>query len=76
MQPSYSRGNRSPAQLEAEAREAVHLRVGRSLTDCEWAPARARLLEFVRILRAWEQTSSRTPRGNVEVSSRARFGPL
>jgi len=34
---------------------ALELRVGRRLTDLEWATTRARLLEFATILRAWEQ---------------------
>ena len=39
------------------ARAAVELRSGRTLTDREWARARARLIEFVTILSRWEQNA-------------------
>lgn len=44
-----------PAHRESVARTALELRVGRRLTDLEWATTRARLLEFATILRDWEQ---------------------
>jgi len=34
---------------------AIEARVGRPLSDREWDRDRARLLEFVSILRAWHQ---------------------
>ena len=52
-------------QLEASARAAFEPRVGRALTDREWAAVRARLVEFVGILRIWEHTTDRH-RGKVE----------
>ena len=42
-------------EIEKVARASIESRTDRSLTDLEWAQARARLLEFVTILRAWEQ---------------------
>ena len=55
------------AQNEVAARAALELRVGHSLTDAEWADARARLVEFISILRDWDRESVPTRRGNVEV---------
>ena len=40
---------------EDAARAALDLRSGRALTDTEWEGARASLIEFVNILRSWEQ---------------------
>ena len=54
-------------QLEATARADFELRAGRKLTADEWAIVRAKLLEFVGILRGWEQTTARLRRGNFEV---------
>ena len=42
-------------QNEAAARAALEMRLGRAITDPEWAAARRRLLEFISILRGWDQ---------------------
>jgi hypothetical protein len=65
MQASAGRDDRQ-RQLEAGARAAFELRAGRELTDAEWVALRGRLLEFVGILRAWDQTTIRPQRGKVE----------
>lgn len=57
MQASADREDRQ-RQLEAGARAAFETRAGRKLTDTEWMAIRGRLLEFARILRAWEQARS------------------
>ena len=44
--------------LASVARAAVDLRVGRVLTDAEWARARATLIEFVTLMRKWEQAAA------------------
>jgi hypothetical protein len=68
MQVANNHYARCRAQNEVAARAALELRVGHSLTDAEWATARARLVEFVSILRAWDRPKTITPlRGNVEV---------
>jgi hypothetical protein len=41
--------------VEAAARAAVAGSTGQNLTDKEWQRARARLLEYAMILRAWGQ---------------------
>jgi hypothetical protein len=50
-------GGGSPNQLEAAARAVIERRADRAFTDPEWATARARLLEFGDILRAWGRTA-------------------
>lgn len=40
---------------EDAARASLDLRSERALTDTEWEGARASLIEFVTILRSWEQ---------------------
>ena len=68
MQVANNHYARCRAQNEVAARAALELRVGHSLTEAEWAAARARLVEFVSILRAWDRAETITPlRGNVEV---------
>ena len=68
MQVANNHYARCRAQNEVAARAALELRVGHSLTDADWADARARLVEFVSILRAWDRAKTITPlRGNVEV---------
>jgi hypothetical protein len=57
MQASADRDD-CQRQLEAGARAAFEARAGRKLTDTEWAAVRGRLLEFVRILCAWDQPRS------------------
>lgn len=44
-----------PARSEVAARAALERHGGRALTDAEWARARARLLEFISILRTWDR---------------------
>ena len=67
MQPGDDRDDRCQRQNDAAARALVELRAGRSLTDAEWAAARARLLEFADILRVWERKTTALERGSVEV---------
>lgn len=55
-----------PNRPGEDARAALELRAGRTLTDAEWALARARLLEFAGILRIWDRRTTASPRGNVE----------
>ena len=43
--------------LESAARAAIDSHVGRALTDVERERARARLLEFARILRDWDRNA-------------------
>lgn len=40
---------------EVTARQALDLLAGRTLTNAEWSRIRAKLLEFVSILRAWDR---------------------
>lgn len=65
MRASADRDDRQ-RQLEAGARTAFELRAGRELTDAEWVALRGRLVEFVAILRAWDQTTIRPQSGKVE----------
>ena len=44
-----------PTDGERAARTLVESRLGRSLTDGEWERVHGRLVEFVAILRDWEQ---------------------
>ena len=45
----------SPDRHESAARAAIESRAGRELSDAEWRRMRTKLLEFIRILRAWDQ---------------------
>jgi hypothetical protein len=65
MQVSVNRDD-FQRHLEASARAAFEQRAGRELTDAEWVALRGRLLEFVGILRAWDQTTIRPERDKVE----------
>jgi hypothetical protein len=65
MPATNDRGDQRPNQVEAAARAAFELSAGRKFPDAEWATDRARLLEFIGILRAWEPTAT-CQRGNVE----------
>lgn len=47
-----------PSIVERAARAALSSDSGLPLTDREWARMRARLLEFVTTLRAWDQQSA------------------
>jgi len=53
--PDSYRGQSEAPKLEVDARAAVSVRVGRVLSDPEWAHARHNLLEIAGILRGWEQ---------------------
>jgi hypothetical protein len=65
MQVSVNGADRQ-RQLEAGARGAFEASADRKLTDGEWTEMRGRLLKFVGILRAWDQTTIRPERGKVE----------
>src|SRR5437868_15171988 len=41
--------------LEVAARAAIASEMGRPLSDQEWTPVSRRVVEFVRILRYWQQ---------------------
>jgi hypothetical protein len=63
--PVYNhRDDRSPQQLEADARATMEQLANRTLTDAEWDSVRTRLLEFARILHSWDEPPLR---GTVEV---------
>jgi hypothetical protein len=53
----------SPTQIAA--RRAFETSADRALTDVEWALTRVRLVEFVTILRCWDEKKTR--RDNLEV---------
>lgn len=59
MHASNDRDDRSRKQTEAAARAAIERRADGSLTDAEWVAARAKLLEFVGILREWDRRPNR-----------------
>ena len=58
--PTVLDAGRRGAALDKErtARAAVEARAGRTLGDAEWGRARARLLDFVSILRAWHREAT------------------
>ncbi len=64
--------DRNPERLEDQARTALNMLAGRTLTDVEWTQGRARLLEFVKMLYAWDRqiAPSKSEIGNVVVISR------
>jgi hypothetical protein len=66
MHASNDHDGRSRRWIETAAREAIELDADRTLTDAEWAAARARLLKFVDILRDWERSATTSRRGNVK----------
>jgi hypothetical protein len=43
--------------IEGNARDATSSVAGRALTDAEWGRVQNRLLEFVAILRGWDQAA-------------------
>ena len=53
--PGPERLDTCPKSCEEAARAALDSRAGRTLTGAQWAVAQDKLLEFVTILRAWEQ---------------------
>ena len=52
---SNGNGRGVQGDLENAARLTIDLHAGRVLSDPEWARARATILDFVAILRRWEQ---------------------
>jgi hypothetical protein len=65
MQASADRDDHQ-REREAGARAVFELYASRELTDAEWVALRGRLLEFARILSAWDQNQVRPQRGKVE----------
>jgi hypothetical protein len=65
--PGPERFDTRPKSCEDSAHAALDARAGRTLTRAQWAVAQAKLLEFVTILRAWDQktTNSESGFGNV-----------
>jgi hypothetical protein len=65
-----------PANSDAAARAALESVAARPLTDAEWERARTRLVEFVTILRDWEQKAEvlKAYRGDNVVRMRAKTG--
>src|SRR5947208_3616718 len=55
-------------RLEVAARAEVELRARRRFSDAEWAEARSRLVEFMRILTTWhQQARTNPPEATVEI---------
>ncbi len=52
---------------DVAAHVALERRVGRGVTDAEWAVARGKFMEFANILRGWDRKTSASGLGNVEV---------
>jgi hypothetical protein len=65
VHPEPSEAQRYAHHLERVARTALESRCGRNLTDMEWARTRARLLEFMSILRTWDRQAGAS-RANTE----------
>lgn len=63
-----------PAGMENAARDALDLHLGHAITDAEWARTRAKLLEFVSILRSWDRPAEtdESEGGNVILISQRR----
>lgn len=55
----------NPQQLEATAREELNSRVGRRLSDEEWAATRTGLIAFIKILRGWDRPKMDDRNGKV-----------
>jgi hypothetical protein len=55
LHPGAERFDTRPKSCEDAARAALDSRAGRTLTGAEWAVAQGKLLEFVTILRGWDQ---------------------
>jgi hypothetical protein len=68
LQICRQRRDENSTRLEQAARTALSSGTGRDLTDVEWRRARARVLEFVTLLRAWDR-KART--GEAEVDKAA-----
>ena len=58
--PTVLDARRRPPAFEQEltARAAVEARAGRTFSDPEWGRARARLVQFASILRAWHREAT------------------
>jgi hypothetical protein len=67
VQPNSKRADLPPNRFECAARAALEQRAGRTLIDAEWVRARAKLMEFVGILRGWDRKTTASGRGSVEV---------
>jgi hypothetical protein len=50
-------GNAERFQVDERARRAIEDRLGRQLSDQEWASYRSRLVAFVQLLASWEKSS-------------------
>jgi hypothetical protein len=48
----------SAREKESAARAAIEASAGRTFSDPEWGRVRARLLNFVSIVRAWQQEAT------------------
>src|SRR5260370_31343378 len=70
MRVGNDRDNQCRTQNELAARAALAARAGHTLTDAEWGAARARLLEFVDILRAWDRKTTAPRLGKVVLCQR------
>jgi len=57
------RSETHPQSAEDTARATVESVAGRNLSEVEWARLRARLLEFLTILRGWEAKANRSDSG-------------
>ena len=53
---SFVAANSGAGSIRSEkaARDTLNIHSGRAATDAEWTRARARLLEFVTVLRSWD----------------------
>jgi hypothetical protein len=67
VQPNSTRFDVSANLLESAARASLEQRAGRTFIDTEWVRVRARLMEFIGILRSWDRMTTPSGRGNVEV---------
>jgi hypothetical protein len=74
---SYASGgpNGSSKAIDDAARPALDLRSGGSLSDAELARVRTKLLEFIIILRGWDQKAKNTSAGLGNVDSICQQGP-
>ena len=49
-----ARSEAGSIRSEKAARDTLNVHIGRDTSDAEWTRARARLLEFVTVLRSWD----------------------
>jgi hypothetical protein len=66
------------SSLEDAARASLSRCAGRAITDSEWAQTSAKLLEYVRILRIWNQSArnAQTQADKVVLIQKAEGGGL